>query len=52
MLNQALVGLPVVVWSLLAAPINLQTMRSEEDVPTATLAGNSYPLLCFYPMTI
>ncbi|BDA49430.1 probable protein spinster homolog 1 [Coccomyxa sp. Obi] len=37
---QALIGLPVVIWALLAAPISLQTMHGNEDGPTATLAGS------------
>ncbi|EIE19048.1 MFS general substrate transporter [Coccomyxa subellipsoidea C-169] len=36
---QALIGLPVVIWALLASPINLQTMHDDEDVPSNTLAG-------------
>ena len=42
---QALIGLPVVIWALLAEPIDLQTMREEEGeivpegVPGLTLAG-------------
>ncbi|CAL8464686.1 g4221 [Coccomyxa elongata] len=42
---QALVGLPVVIWTLLAAPISLQTMHGGEDVPTATLAGSDAVLV-------
>ncbi|KAK9904850.1 hypothetical protein WJX75_003822 [Coccomyxa subellipsoidea] len=42
---QALIGLPVVIWALVASPISLQTMHGDEDVPTSTLAGSgSVPL--------